>query len=85
MIDPQDTPDLSVKWCPTCEPKRDPTREILSVQYCVMHDPDRTGDADSSFPAIDSFGTHLGASESEGTTNKFFSDALKKIEKDRKK
>lgn len=32
-----DTPRLGSDWCPTCEPERDPTREILETKYCYQH------------------------------------------------
>lgn len=81
MIEDHETPKLGKSWCPTCQPERDPSREILLVQYCAIHEPSREGDADDS---LGDFGTHLGEKASEGTTNKLFSDTLKKIEKDRK-
>lgn len=79
-----DTVSLGKKWCPTCEPERDPSREILLVQYCTIHEPSREGDADAKIDTSSGFGTHLGTTESDGETNRFFSNALKKIEKDRK-
>ena len=32
-----ESPDLSTRWCPSCDPDRDPTREILRVEYCTTH------------------------------------------------
>ena len=43
-----DTRDLSESWCPTCQPDRDPTREVLRVDYCGTHFPDRTGSEDKA-------------------------------------
>lgn len=34
-----DTPVLGRRYCPTCEPEADPTREILSTAYCTTHEP----------------------------------------------
>ena len=36
-----DTPDLSRRYCPLCEPDADPTREILQVKgYWMTRGPD---------------------------------------------
>ena len=43
MTEPADTPRLGVPWCPTCEPDRDMTREILDVRYCPIHTPSWAG------------------------------------------
>lgn len=42
-----ETPSLGVRWCPVCEPDRDPTREILDTAYCGPHFPVRDGSADA--------------------------------------
>jgi hypothetical protein len=81
MSDLQDTKDLSEKWCPTCQPDRDPSREILQVEYCSIHTPARDGADDSGVTGNSSFGTHYGAMDSDGATNKLVSDLLKKGKK----
>ena len=43
MTEPAHTPALGVPWCPTCEPERDMTREILDVRYCPIHTPSWAG------------------------------------------
>lgn len=40
-----ETPDISEPWCPTCQPERDPSREILRVQYCYIHRSDPIEDS----------------------------------------
>jgi hypothetical protein len=72
-----DTGDLSRKWCPKCEPDADPSREILSVQYCAMHPIDRKG-ADDVVITESNLTSQSGTAESEGHTNKLVSDLLKK-------
>jgi hypothetical protein len=47
-----DTPDLGKKWCPSCEPDRDPSAEILDTQYCIVHTPITTGQADGLTPPV---------------------------------
>ena len=78
-----DTGDLSRKWCPKCEPDADPSREILSVQYCVMHPMDRSG-ADDAVIIDSNVTSQSGTSDSEGYTNKLMSDLLKKCKKKKK-
>ena len=43
MIDRSDsayeTPFLGIRWCPECEPGRDPCREILFTEWCGKHWP----------------------------------------------
>ena len=49
MIHAVEGPDsvyLGVSWCPACEPKRDPSQEILVTQYCHVHYPSMVGSAD---------------------------------------
>jgi hypothetical protein len=50
-----DTPDLGKKWCPACEPDRDPSVEILDTQYCIVHTPITTGQADGLTPPVANF------------------------------
>lgn len=38
-----ETPPATVPWCPTCEPERDPTKELLETRYCRLHEPPRAG------------------------------------------
>lgn len=78
MSDLEDTPFLGKRWCPTCEPERDPSREILEVEYCGLHLPDKTGADDSGVTGDSSFGTHFGTVESDGRHNRLMSNLLKK-------
>ncbi len=78
-----DTGDLSRKWCPKCEPDADPSREILSVQYCAMHTIDRRG-VDDDVITESNISSQSGTSDSEGYTNKLMSDLLKKGKKKKK-
>lgn len=43
---PPDTPNLATPWCPTCQPDKDITREILEVRFCAIHEPNRSGPDD---------------------------------------
>jgi hypothetical protein len=38
-----DTRDLGIRWCPGCEPDRDPCREILVTSWCTLHAPPIAG------------------------------------------
>jgi len=38
-----DTPRV---WCPGCEPKADEWDDLLEIQYCGDHVPDRAGEDD---------------------------------------
>ena len=44
----QDTPPMAVHWCPTCQPEKDPTKEILETRYCVQHAPTTKGADDDA-------------------------------------
>lgn len=69
------TPDLSVPYCPGCDPERDEALEILRVYWCSAHDPALRGlddpliVADRAIPA--------GTEESEGGTNRAMADLLR--------
>jgi len=80
MSDLRDTPDLSEKWCPTCQPDRDSTQEILQVHYCHMHMPPHGGTDDAGVVSNPDFSFNAGV-ESEGNTNRLFSEFLKKGKK----
>lgn len=41
-----ETPNLATEWCPVCQPDKDPSREILQVRHCFMHDTALIGSAD---------------------------------------
>lgn len=44
MIDGfMETPDMSRRYCPGCEPDADPIGEILQVQWCAIHSPSQAG------------------------------------------
>lgn len=42
-----ETADLSSRWCPGCEPSRDPVTEILAVTWCHRHVPHLLGADDA--------------------------------------
>ncbi len=71
-----ETPNLAKDWCPTCEPERDPTREILSVRYCWAHPPSLIGSADCSLqPCEDQSWSSPG--EAGGAHGRLFNDLLR--------
>lgn len=41
-----ETPSLGVRWCPGCEPERDPSTEILETTWCTEHVPNHRGSDD---------------------------------------
>ena len=43
----EETPYIAVRYCPGCEPHRDPSREILDVSWCAEHVPAHQGTEDS--------------------------------------
>lgn len=73
-----DTKDLSEKWCPTCQPERDPSREILSVQYCSLHAPKNDGVDDAGVIGNTSWGTHYGLMDAGGSTNRRWNELFQK-------
>ena len=67
----EDTPDLAVRYCPACEPDRNPLAEILVVRYCVRHEPPLYGTADAG--VAHSF---ISGSEAGGEDNRRLCDLL---------
>ncbi len=76
MTDEFATPDLSLAYCPGCQPDRDPTREILRAYWCTAHDPALRGldDPVLSWPGM---GLPSGTEESESETNRRMADLLR--------
>jgi hypothetical protein len=73
-----ETPYLGVRYCPTCEPDRDPLAEILETSYCAMHAPDPKGQDDQ--PS----GVWLSGSTESGTDgdNRRMCDLLHRDQRD---
>ena len=44
-----DTPIVARDWCPGCEPKLDPRKEVVVVQRCLWHPADYSGQDDADF------------------------------------
>lgn len=59
------TKDLSVAYCPGCEPERDPTREILVARWCPDHHAPDTVGLDDAAVQVPSVGAGI-ASEADG-------------------
>lgn len=56
-----ETENVARRWCPSCEPERDPTREILQVLWCPTHYPRTSGSEDAKVR----FGPGLSSTDSE--------------------
>ena len=55
-----DTPDMSVTYCPLCEPERDPFEilpggKVLVEKRCGTHDPERKGSEDAVVSVSDAY------------------------------
>jgi hypothetical protein len=68
MSDIDETPNLAVSYCPGCDSKRDPLREILTVHWCDEHRPQSDGSDDERAMFGRSFLS--GAGEAEAETNR---------------
>ena len=44
--------DYARSYCPTCEPFTDPLREVVVVQWCGAHQPDRGGPDDGKILSV---------------------------------
>lgn len=73
-----DTPDLSEKWCPRCEPDRDQRVGIVEVRYCEQHTPGRDGCDDASVVAESDLG---GGAEAGGKDNQRWCDLVHRSER----
>jgi len=69
----QDTPNLASNWCPTCQPERDPTVEILETRYCESHAPVSVGSQDGK---ASTSGYMSGSAEVGGVDNSRWCDWL---------
>ncbi len=70
---PTETPYLAICYCPTCEPDRDPTAEILDVRFCDNHNPNRDGAQDHQVVAMAFLS---GSAEAGGECNQRWCDLL---------
>jgi hypothetical protein len=43
MAELAETPNLASAYCPSCDPERDPIRELLTVRWCDAHEPKYQG------------------------------------------
>ena len=64
-----DTPDLSVPYCPGCEPERDPIKEILRAWWCIRHNPLKATELDEALN-VEWGQPGLGFREADGDTNR---------------
>lgn len=56
-----DTRDMTVSYCPGCEPELDPTRALVTTRYCTRHDPGLEGVDDAAvLPSYLSGGAEAG-------------------------
>mgnify|MGYP001577101711 CR=1 FL=1 len=72
-----ETPYVPTKYCPGCEPARDPTEECLVVDCCGAHAPTRDGVDDDKMAA----GAYLAGSQEAGVdANRAWCDLLHREE-----
>lgn len=74
MSELRETPDLSERWCPTCRPDRDPTQEILRLDYCETHRPSTHGADDARVDGT----LPSGFTEAEGDTGRAMASVLRR-------
>ena len=77
MSELEETPSLGIRWCPACEPDRDPTWEILQVVYCFAHMPSVVGADDGA--ALHAYLS--GTMEAGGESNRAICDFLREAKK----
>ena len=75
-MDLPETPNLATDWCPTCEPERDPVREILAVKYCWAHPVSLIGSADCTVAPCEDPSWHC-SGEAGGLHSRLFNDLLR--------
>lgn len=69
----EDTPNLAVYYCPTCEPNRDPLDGILDIRWCHMHTPSWAGTDDD---AVQTNAFLSGSNEAGGYENSRWCELL---------
>lgn len=84
-----DTPDMSVDYCPGCEPERDPFEvlpngKVLSVRMCEKHKPAVDGSEDAIKTVSDAYLPSSGMAESE-VSNRAACDILHRPPSKRRK
>jgi hypothetical protein len=62
-----ETPNLATRYCPGCEPERDPLVGILEVFWCQEHELIRDGEADR---LVSVFAYLSGGAEAGGEDNR---------------
>lgn len=65
MSDIEDTPVVATFYCPSCEPARDPLKEILSVHWCDEHRPEFEGQDDDQAIFRTTLQSTVGEAEAE--------------------
>ena len=65
MSDIEDTPVVATFYCPSCEPARDPLKEILSVHWCDEHRPEFEGQDDDQAIFHTTLQSTVGEAEAE--------------------
>lgn len=73
MSFPEDSVQITVPYCPGCQPERDPSAELIHVLFCYQHIPSVEGDADQ---AIRSSYYLTGSNEAGGDSNRRFCDFI---------
>jgi hypothetical protein len=63
---------VATPYCPTCEPERDPLKEILDARYCHRHEPSRAGSEDDGV----ALGWISGTADCTGDDNRKWCDLL---------
>ena len=68
-----DTVDLSERYCPLCEPERDPLKGVAVVNYCGEHTPKDDGYSDAR---VSHDNILSGIEEAGGDKNRVWCDLL---------
>ena len=68
MSELAETPNCACSYCPTCDPERDPVREVLTVSWCDAHQPKYEGMDDEK--ATTGSDVLASAGEAEAETNR---------------
>jgi len=68
------TPNLASSYCPSCDPKRDPLQEILTVDWCDAHRPQSDGPDDQR--ATLGRGSLSAVGEAEAETNRLWCELI---------
>jgi hypothetical protein len=70
-MDFSETHNRAEEYCPSCQPDRDPCREILTISWCGSHEPNRSGVEDDAVRVEPLF-----TSDAGGAANRLWCEML---------